>query len=251
MIEFQNVSFSYPDHPVLKDLSLVFPDGKISVIIGRNGSGKSTLIRLILQEIQPQSGTILLDGSLLAELSARKTAQKAGFLLQGSRPADLTVRRMVLHGRFCHLQWPRNYGEEDLRAAEDAMRKTGILALADKSLQELSGGELQKALLARLLCQQPQNLLLDEPNTWLDIPAQAGLFSLLKEKTKEGCCVVMVLHDLISALENADLLFVLDHGKLAFHGRPDEFSSSVLCQEIFGVQIEKIRLHDRDRYFYV
>lgn len=251
MIELNHVSFSYPDHPVLQDISLMFPDGKISVIVGRNGSGKSTLIRLILQEIQPNSGTILLDGELLAELSARKTAQKAGFLLQGSKPADLSVQRMVLHGRFCHLQRPRTYGPEDLKAAKEAMKKTGILPLAEKSLQELSGGELQKALLARLLCQQTQNLLLDEPNTWLDIAAQADLFALMKEQKQQGHCVVMVLHDLLSALENADLLFVLDHGKLAFHGRPDEFIQSSLCQQIFGVQIEKVHLHSKDHYFYV
>ncbi len=250
MIEFQNVSFSYPDHPVLKDLSLTFPDGQISVILGRNGSGKSTLIRLILQEIRPQSGTILLDGSLLAELSARKTAQKAGFLLQGSRPADLSVRRIVLHGRFCHLDWPRNYGPDDLKAAEEAMEKAGILPLADCSLQELSGGELQKALLARLLCQQTQNLLLDEPNTWLDIAAQADLFALMKKEKEQGRCIVMVLHDLISALENADQLFVLDHGTLAFQGTPEEFASSPLCEQIFDVKIEQVILHGRKRYFY-
>lgn len=250
MIRLEHVSFAYPDHPVLEDISLTFLDGQISAVLGRNGSGKSTLIRLLLQELQPQSGELFLDEERLDTLNTRERAKKAAFLLQQSRAADLSVRRMVLHGRFCHLDWPRTYNSQDLTIAKEAMEETGILSLQEKSLQEISGGELQKVLLARMLAQQSSHLLLDEPNTWLDIAAQRDLLRLLEKQAAQGACVVLVLHDLIAALEHAQKLFVLDQGKLVFEGTPQAFCASGIPESVFGISVESVCLHGRTRYVY-
>ena len=150
MLDIRNLSAGYPGNPVLRDISLSIPEGAVTVIVGPNGSGKSTLLKA-LAGILPASGSVRLEGLELLELSGRELAKKVAFLPQNRAVPEITVKNLVLHGRFPYLSYPRRYRPEDHKAAEAAMTKMGISDLADRSLATLSGGQRQKVYIAMAL----------------------------------------------------------------------------------------------------
>ena len=208
MVEIQHLSAGYPGHPVLTDISLTFPAGKVTVLAGPNGCGKSTLLRAIAG-ILPSNGEILLDGESVRALTSRQRARKIAFLPQNRTVPEITARRLVLHGRFPYLHYPRQYRQEDLAAADAALEALGISDLADRSLSSLSGGQRQKVYIAMALAQDTPVVLLDEPTAFLDIAHQLQLMELAKALAAKGKTVVLVLHDLTLALEHADSLVVM------------------------------------------
>ena len=238
MLEIRNISAGYPGHPVLQDISLSIPDGAVTVIAGPNGCGKSTLLK-VLAGILPASGSAVLDGQELLCLPGRQRAKKVAFLPQNRTVPEITVKNLVLHGRFPYLSYPRRYRQEDYRMAETAMEKMGVAHLADRSLTTLSGGQRQKVYIAMALAQDTPVVLLDEPNAFLDIAHQLQLMEQAKALAGEGKTVVLVLHDLSMALGCADSMAVMSEGKCLFQGSPEDVFLSRCLDAAFGVEMQR------------
>ena len=238
MLEIRNVSAGYPGHPVLQDISLSVPDGAVTVIAGPNGCGKSTLLK-VLAGILPASGSAVLDGQEMLVLPGRQRAKKVAFLPQNRTVPEITVKNLVLHGRFPYLSYPRRYRQEDYRMAETAMEKMGVAHLADRSLTTLSGGQRQKVYIAMALAQDTPVVLLDEPNAFLDIAHQLQLMEQAKTLAGEGKTVVLVLHDLSMALGCADSMAVMSEGKCLFQGSPEDVFLSRCLDAAFGVEMQR------------
>ena len=249
MLEIRNLSAGYPGNPVLKDISMSIPAGAVTVIVGPNGSGKSTLLKA-LAGILPASGSVRLDEQELLGLPGRELAKKAAFLPQNRTVPEITVKNLVLHGRFPYLSYPRRYRQEDLTAAAAAMAKMGISDLADRSLSTLSGGQRQKVYIVMALAQDTPVVLLDEPNTFLDIAHQLQLMAQAKALAADGKTVVLVLHDLSMAMDCADSLAVLWNGTCLFRGSPEEVFLSGCLDTAFGLQVGRVQANGRWKYYY-
>ena len=237
MLEFREFSAGYEKKPVLSDVNLEILPGKVTAILGPNGSGKSTLLKALIGLSEPRGGRILLDGTALSELPAPEVAKRIAYLPQSRRVPDITVRRLVLHGRFPHLSYPRKYRREDLEIARAAMERVGVAELAEEPLARLSGGTRQKVYLAMALAQDTPVIALDEPTTYLDIGHQLQVMELCQELARQGKTVLAVLHDLDLAMQYGDHLALFDHGKLADQGTPEAIYESGVLQQVFGVQM--------------
>ena len=249
MLDIRNLSAGYPGNPVLRDISLSIPEGAVTVIVGPNGSGKSTLLKA-LAGILPASGSVRLEGLELLELSGRELAKKVAFLPQNRAVPEITVKNLVLHGRFPYLSYPRRYRLEDHKTAEAAMTKMGISDLADRSLATLSGGQRQKVYIAMALAQDTPVVLLDEPNTFLDISHQLQMMDQAKALAADGKTVVLVLHDLAMALECGDSLVVLCRGQCLFQGSAEETFRSGCLDRAFRVAVKRFRTEAGWKYYY-
>ncbi len=250
MIELKNVSAGYGGHDVLHGMTLAFPPGRVLALLGPNGCGKSTLLRTVLGLTPKSGGEILLDGAPLESLSPRQRALKAAYLPQ-SRPApNITARRMVLHGRFPHLSYPRCYRQEDNQAVSRALAWADASDLANRPMGELSGGQRQKVYLAMALAQDAPTLLMDEPTTFLDVGHQLEVTAMARRLAEEGRAVVMVLHDLPLALRWADDIALLSVGRLAAYGTAEEVYASGRLDRVFGVALRRVETESGWQYYY-
>lgn len=249
MLEIQNLTAGYPGHPVLDRVSLTLPQGKITVIVGPNGCGKSTLLKSLAGILKPE-GDIRLDGQSLTSLSSQELAQKIAYLPQNRQIPDITVERLVLHGRFPYLNYPRRYRKEDYAIARAAMERMGIGDLAQRSLPTLSGGQRQKVYIAMALAQDTPVVLLDEPTTFLDISHQMQLMTQAMALAKAGKTVVLVLHDLTMAMEYADSLVVMEDGRVVCRGDAETMFASGKLAQVFGIQVKRMHTPDGWKYYY-
>ena len=239
MIAIKDLYSGYGDDDILKGVSLNILNNKLTVIAGPNGCGKSTLLKTISGIIKKTSGSIFIDNVDLSNISPLDRAKRIAYLSQNRSVPDIAVKNLVLHGRFPYLSYPRRYRAEDREAVDMALERMGIEGLRDKMVSELSGGERQKVYIAMELAQGSDYLLLDEPTTFLDISHQFQLLDLAKELCSENKSVVMVLHNLESALSVADSFILLDKGRLLFEGSVDDVYSSKLIDKVFNVEIKK------------
>ncbi|MEG1427923.1 MAG: ABC transporter ATP-binding protein, partial [Oscillospiraceae bacterium] len=212
MIETINLSAGYRGQEELHQVNLQVSSGEIVAVVGPNGCGKSTLLKAIAGLLPQVTGTVILDGC--ENIKKRELARKIAILPQGRDIPGITAARLVLHGRFPHLDYPRKYKAPDFAIAEKSMRQTGIYDLREKLLTELSGGERQRVYLAMILAQDTPAVLLDEPTTYLDINHQMELMELVTALKGEGKAILMVLHDLPLALRYADRITVMQSGKI-------------------------------------
>lgn len=249
MIELKELNCGYRDHPVLRGVSLTFPVGEVLALVGPNGCGKSTLLRTALGLLPKQGGSILLDGAEIGTLSPKQIAQRVAYLSQARNIPSISAGRMVLHGRFPYLSYPRRYRPEDYAAVRRALEQADAADLADRPLRELSGGQRQKVYLAMALAQDTQTVLMDEPTTYLDVRHQLEVMSMARQLAEQGRAVVLVLHDLSLALRTADRLAVLDEGRLQLVGTPEEVFSSGVLDRAFGVKVKRVNSEDGWQYY--
>ena len=250
MIELKNGSAGYGGHDVLHGVTLAFPPGRVLALLGPNGCGQSTLLRTVLGLTPKSGGEILLDGAPLESLSPRQRALKAAYLPQ-SRPApNITARRMVLHGRFPHLSYPRRYRQEDNQAVSRALAWADASDLANRPMGELSGGQRQKVYLAMALAQDAPTLLMDEPTTFLDVGHQLEVMAVARRLAQEGRAVVMAVHDLPLAMRGADDIALLDGGRLAAWGTAEEVYASGALDRAFGVALRRVATQSGWQYYY-
>lgn len=240
MIELKNVCSGYEGKKVLHHVNAVFESGKVTVLVGPNGCGKSTLLKSIVRIAPHSSGEILVGGMPVEKMSTRKLAQNVAYLAQNKKAPDISVIKMVLHGRFAYLNYPRKYRPQDYEIAKDALEWAGMSERSHEIVSKLSGGMQQKVYIAMALAQDADTILMDEPTTYLDIVHQLRLMEMARQLAKEGKAVVMVLHDLTQALRIADKVLVLKEGKIIAQGTADEVYESGSLQKAFGVEIEKI-----------
>ena len=237
MIELRNTCVGYGGQPVLRDVNLTFPRGQVTVLLGPNGCGKSTLLKALPGLSERLGGEILVDGTSIGEYTPQELARRVSYLPQSRRVPDMTVERLVLHGRFPYLSYPRRYSRRDRSIARAAMEQMGVLEFAHTPLTKLSGGIRQKACIAMALAQNTDAVLLDEPNTHLDIAHQLQLMALCRELAERDKAVVLVLHDLNLALTHADQVAVLSGGGLLAWGSAEQVREGGALERAFGVRV--------------
>ena len=233
MIEVQNLSFSYGHHPVLSHVGFTAQSGECVGILGNNGAGKSTLITCINRIRTPDSGSVLIDGKAVGNMSRRELARSVAYVAQKNEMGQTTVFDCVLLGRKPYIRWA--VGEEDLRLCTAMIHRVGLEALELRSLDELSGGELQKVMLARALVQRPKVLLLDEPTSNLDPRNQYEMMELVREVAREQhITVLIVIHDLNLALRYCDRFFFLKDGSGYRYGGLEVVDQHTI-ESVYGV----------------
>lgn len=247
MLEARNLSAGYPGRAVLAGVSLAARPGRVLALLGPNGCGKSTLLRTMAGLLPPLGGEVLLDGR--RDYSPRQAAQRVAYLPQSRTAPNITVRRLVLHGRFPYLSYPRRYGREDYETVDRSLAAADALDLADRPLPELSGGQRQKAYLAMALAQETEAILMDEPTTFLDIRHQLEVLALVRRLAEEGRGVVLALHDLCLALTAADDVAVLGEGRLLALGGPEAVYQSKVLERVMGVRLDRSEGPGGRRYF--
>ncbi len=250
MIELKNLSAGYGGQAVVHDVSLAFTPGRVLALLGPNGCGKSTLLRAALGLGPKTGGEVLMDGIPLEALSLRERALKAAYLSQSRATPNITAYKMVLHGRFPHLSYPRRYRPEDYEAADRALRLADAADVARRPMGELSGGQRQKVYLAMALAQEAPTVLMDEPTTFLDVGHQLEVMAVARRLAQEGRAVVMVLHDLTLAMRGADDAALLWSGRLAAHGTAEEVYASGALDRVFGVSLRRVETESGWQYYY-
>lgn len=250
MIELQSLSAGYAGRDVLQGVSLSFPPGRVLALLGPNGSGKSTLLRAALGLIPKSGGQVLMDGAPLETLSPRERARKAAYLPQTRSVPNITARRMVLHGRFPHLSFPRRYRREDYDAVDRALDLAGAAGTADRPMGELSGGQRQRVYLAMALAQDAPTLLMDEPTAFLDVGHQLRVIATARGLARAGRAVALVLHDLPLALRGADDIALLSGGRLAMRGTAEDVYASGALDQVFGVSLRRVETASGWHYYY-
>jgi len=234
------VSFSYDGHtPILRNVSLTAGRGELVSIVGPNGSGKTTLLRVIDRILLPSSGSVSIGDVPLARLSRVEIARRMAFVSQnGSIQFPFSVREIVLMGRAPHGRGNAFESAADRGIAEEMMQLTDVAHLADKPVTALSGGERQRVFIARALAQQPEILLLDEPNAHLDIAHQIDTFNIIRRlKTRTGLTVLSVSHDLNLASAFSDRIAMLTCGSVVASGTPADVLTAERIREVFRTDV--------------
>lgn len=226
--------------PVLAGLDLELAPGELLLLAGRNGAGKTTLLRAAAGLLRPDAGQVLLGGRPLAGFTRRELGRRIAFVPQETGvPFPFTAGQLVLLGRTPHLGLLAFEAKADVAAAEAALARLGLEALADRSVLELSGGERQLVQLARALAQQTELLLLDEPTAHLDLAHRALVLGCLRELAAEGRAVLVVSHDL-AASHYANRVAFLVAGRITAVGAPAEVIRPDLLRSAFGVEARVI-----------
>ena len=244
MMQVKNVCFHYKGAPrVLKDVSFDVAPGQFLAILGNNGVGKSTLLKCFNHILQPDSGQVLLDGADLLKKSAREVARQVAFVSQSVPSTQMTVHDVVMLGRRPYMKW--GFTEEDHRIVHDAMHRLDVEDMRGRFLNQLSGGEKQKVMLARAMAQQPKVLLLDEPTSALDIQNQYGVLKMVREFChKDNMIAVVVIHDLNLALRFCDRFLLLKDGAVYRYGDRSILDSTAL-KDVYGVDAEVMEIEGR------
>ena len=232
----RDLSFRYPgaDRDAVGGITLELPGGACTALLGPNGSGKSTLLRLLLGILPPRSGSAWFAGRSLGDWPRAEIAREIGVVPQGEELAfPVGVRELVAMGRYPYLGSWRREGAGDRRAVEAAMEQCDVGHLADRLLSTLSGGEQQRARVARALAQEPTVLALDEPTASLDISHEMAIFELLRGLGRSGVTVLLATHNLNLAARYADRLVLIDGGRVAAEGAPPEVMRRPLLERVY------------------
>jgi iron complex transport system ATP-binding protein len=237
-LEMRNVSLGYSRRPVLRDITFKASPGELVGLIGPNGSGKSTVIKALSRLIRPTAGEILVDGKNIAGIPRRELACLVGVVPQlPLLPSTFTAFEIVLMGRNPHLGLFQSEGRRDWDIARDAMDKTGTGPLANRYVNELSGGEIQSLLIARVLVQETSAILLDEPTANLDIGRQVEVLDLIKNLCLENSLTVLAaLHDLNLAAQYCDRLLLINEGHIHTQGTPAEVITDANIKQVYGAE---------------
>lgn len=235
ILKVNNIEFSYNSHPVLNNVSFEVNKGEFLSILGNNGAGKTTLLKCINRILKPRKGVILLDGKSLSNISPNEIAKMIGYVPQRQENFGFTVFDMVLLGRKPHIKW--DISQRDLLVVEKILDLLDLKNLALKSLDQLSGGELQKVFIARALAQEPEILLLDEPTNNLDIKNQIGIMRTIREITKSSSITsIVVIHDINLALRFSDKFLLLKDNTIFAYGGLEIMSPENISY-VYGIRV--------------
>jgi iron complex transport system ATP-binding protein len=239
-LSFEGVAFSYGRADVLCGVDLEIPEGQVAAVLGPNGAGKTTLIRLAAGSLIASRGAVRLFGQPLQALTPKQRARAVAVVPQESRVLyEFSVREVVLMGRSPHLGLLGLDGPKDRAVADEAMVRTGVGELGSRAFRTLSGGEKQRAIVARALTQESRLLLLDEPTTFLDLRHQLDLYELLIGLARErGRTLVLASHDLNLAARYCDRLILLHAGRIVADGAPERVLLPAILREVYGVEAE-------------
>lgn len=234
MLNVENLSFHYRNGPeILRQISFSLEDGQFLAILGNNGAGKSTMLKCFNQILRVEGGHVWMDGEDLLTMTHREVAQRVAFVSQNIPSTQMTVHDVVMLGRRPYMRW--GFTEEDHRIVHEAMDRLNLSDMRGRFLNELSGGERQKVMLARALAQQPKVLLLDEPTSSLDIQNQYQVLDIVRDICRTSTITaVMVIHDLNLALRFCDRFLLLKDGQVYRSGDSSILDRQAL-REVYGV----------------
>jgi iron complex transport system ATP-binding protein len=247
VISFEGVTVRYESVPALSDLTEEIEPGEWVGLIGPNGAGKTTLLRTVARLVA-HDGRIEVDGAVVASLAPKRLARLVAYVPQQPElPADMTVGQYVLLGRTPHIGYFGFETAEDRRVCGELLESLDLIAMAARRLATLSGGELQRLVLARALAQEAPVLLLDEPTSALDLGRRVEALELVDALRRErGLTVLSALHDLTLAGQFADRLILLGEGRAVARGKPDEVLTEEALARHFGASVRVIRTDDGD-----
>ncbi len=245
MLEISELRFRYAKHSpmVLNGVGLRLNDGEIGIVLGRNGSGKTTLFRNILGILRPESGSISFNGEDLLKMSRAQRARRIAFVPQDIRFGALSVYDTILTGRVSYFGY--RAGREDEAIVERVLEDMGLSGLAERNVEQLSGGERQKIAIARALVQEPQMLVFDEPTGNLDIANEQLILREAHRVAKEkNIGILMSLHDLNQALGIGDRFFMMKNGSI-LHAGGEEVITEESIREAFDADVRIVEIDDR------
>lgn len=242
-IDVHDLKLTYDTHPVLDGTEFKVQRGDLVALLGANGAGKSTLLRCISRILQPTGGNILLDGRELRQFNSKEAARQMAVVPQETTADfDFTVEEIVMMGRFPYLKRFQKEEQQDRDIVKRSMEMTGVSHLANRSIAALSGGEKQRVIIARAVCQQPEALILDEPTANLDIGYQSMLLELAARLNREqGITVIAAIHDINLAVYHFNRFILLSGGRVLAVGRAEEVITAENIQNSYGVPASTFR----------
>jgi iron complex transport system ATP-binding protein len=233
-LNVESLTFSYGEADAISDVALDVKTGEFVGLIGPNGSGKSTVLKNLYRALTPDRGCVELDGDNLYKLSHRQSALKLGVVGQENDvPFDFLVEEIVAMGRSPHKKLFDVDTAQDKHIVRHALEHLGMESMAKRSYLNLSGGEKQRVLIARVIAQETDFLLLDEPTNHLDISYQLQIFDFVK---RLRVTVLAAIHDLNMAALYCDRLFVLKNGRVVLSGTPEEVLTAENIYSVYGVR---------------
>ncbi len=240
MIKIKNLTFKYGKRKILDRIDCDFGNGVLTGIMGPNGSGKTTLVKNMAGILKPQEGVIEIKNKNLNNYALRDFSRISAYVPQKIfNLPSLTVYESVLFGRIPFM----TYMEKDIdkKITSDLIREMGLSDISFKNINEISGGELQKTIIAQAISKEPEILFLDEPLNNLDIKNQHNIMKLLHEMTlKRKITIIAVLHDLNMALKFCDKIIFLKNGSICFSGKTNELNSSII-NSVFSIECEILK----------
>lgn len=243
-VEVNNLNFHYGKTQILQNVNIAFPKKKFSVLLGRNGSGKSTLFKVIVGLENYKEGSVRLFGKERSRLSFSHCARLLGFLPQFHKSVfPFKVRDVVLTGRAAFSAFQPS--KSDMQLVENAVREMEITHLIDRPYTELSGGEQQLVMLARVLVQNPPIILLDEPTNHLDIYYQTYVMQKLKNLSRNGFTVIVIMHDPSLALLYADHCFFMKDKTVVYPDIQQGYYEHSFLEYVYNVKFTVVHVNDR------
>lgn len=242
MIRIEHLSYSFGKQPILNDISLHVAQGSFTALLGPNGCGKTTLLRCIGGLLKPQSGTVILQGKELRDYNPRQLAQQLSFVRQqASTDFEFTAFDLVMMGRNPYQKHLESESQSDRQLVEQCMRQTNTWHLRDSFPREMSGGELQRVMIARALAQSTPIMLLDEPTSNLDIAHQFDIMEMLSNICqRQGKTILLVVHDLNLALRYCPQAVLLHNYGIIAHGAIENVLTSNNIRTAFGIESEEV-----------
>ncbi|MFW5936239.1 MAG: ABC transporter ATP-binding protein, partial [Candidatus Hadarchaeota archaeon] len=234
LLEVENIKLQLESAEILSDVTLKVGSGEMIALLGPNGSGKTTLLRTIYGILTPDKGAIYVDGKNTNTMRLEQIAKDLGYLPQEKAETFLKVMDVVLLGR---TPYGRKPSPEDFEIAEECLRQLGIESLKFRLFSNLSGGEKQKVLLARIFTQKAITLLLDEPTAHLDISSQIEIMEILRGRTLENFSALIALHDINLATTFCDRILMVKDGKIAYSGGPEVVTPHSI-KDVFGAHVK-------------
>jgi len=240
LLEADHLTCGYGGEPVLHGITLALPQGGFWGVLGPNGSGKSTLVRALSGTLPPQTGEVRWEGVSLSRLSRRELARRMAVVPQAAPPLfAFSGWDWVQMGRHPHLRRFQPLSDRDRAVVIWALAQTDTLHLADRPVNAVSGGELQRLVLAQALAQEPEVLLLDEPTAHLDLHHQSRVFDLLRElNANYGLTILCISHDVNLAAEYCDHLLLLRQGRIVAEGPPEEVITEATVQQVYDTPVQ-------------
>lgn len=242
ILEVNNISYSVREKNIIEDISFSLKKGGFYSVIGTNGSGKTTLLRCIANSIEPTNGSIRINNKPIKEYTPKLLAHQISVVSQHTEFLfDFSSFQVVMMGRMAYQKLLQTDSVKDMEIVEQCMKKTNTWYLKDRSIKQLSGGELQRVMIARALAQQTPIILLDEPVSSLDIHHQFDIMELLKQINKENnTTIFIILHDLSLALKYSNIVISLKDGHLIHFGSTKDILTKENIQTLFDINADII-----------
>lgn len=243
MLRVEGISVSLKSREILNDISFELRKGDLVALLGPNGSGKSTILRTLFGLLKPVQGVVYLDGKSVHSMQIQDVAKVLGYLPQENSETSLRVIDVVLLGRTPYIGMSPSMN--DIRLARKAIELVGLRGLESRYFSELSGGEKQKVMLARIFCQETDFLLLDEPTSHLDIKSQVEVMGIVKRMVEKGKAAIVAVHDINLATAFCNRILMVKDGRIVHAGSPFEVVNPESIREVFGVEADVVRYNGR------